>query len=158
MKKINETEITNIQFNYYNRVDETTGELVPQVTITFDGNVPCKDRDTDSQVDRTTLSMSVAQLKAKLYAASDVVLGFRRAKMRSLTEEDIRDILTAAKKVTIVSSKYDANEEIDGHIATYWGIRHEFKLEFDNDITAALTKSPDQRKAEAKAALLAVLK
>lgn len=158
MKKINETEITNIQFNYYNRVDETTGELVPWVTITFDGNVPCKDRDTDSQVDRTTLSMSVDQIKAKLYSSSDVVLGYRRAKMRSLTEEDIRDIINAAEKVIVVSSKYDANEEIDGHIANYWGIRHEFKLEFDKDLTAALTKSPDQRKAEAKAALLAVLK
>ena len=124
MKKINETEITNIQFNYYNLTDEVTGELVPQVTITFDGAVPCKDRDTDSQVDRTTLSMSVAQLKAKLYAASEVVLGFRRAQMRSLTEEDIRDILTSAEKVIVISSKYDADEEIEGHVSRYWGIRH----------------------------------
>lgn len=158
MKKISEVEISNISFNYFSLTDDVTGELVPQVTISFDGDVPCKDAKSDSQVDRNSLTMGFAQLKAKLYSASPVVSGYRQAKMRSLDEKDVKELLTGAEKVVIVASRYEANEEIDGHIARYWGIRHEFKLEFDDTITAALTKTPEQRKAEAKAALLAALK
>lgn len=158
MKEISKVEISNISFNYFSLTDDVTGELVPQVTISFDGDVPCKDAKSDSQVDRNSLTMSFAQLKAKLYSASPVVLGYRQAKMRSLDEKDVKDLLTSAEKVIVVASRYEANEEIDGHIARYWGIRHEFQISYDETITAALTKTPEQRKAEAKAALLAALK
>ena len=158
MKKISEVEISNISFNYFTLTDDVTGELVMQVTISFDGNVPCKDAKSDSQVDRNSLTMSFAQLKAKLYSASPVIPSYRQAKMRSLDENDVKNLLTSAEKVVVVASRYEANEEIDGHIARYWGIRHEFQISYDDTITTALTKTPEQRKAEAKAAILAALK